>query len=90
MNENIKEINEIVDKVMASEDIQIEIMYRKLDENLDFLKRQKAYEDGVEAGMKKAKKQQQREVAKIMKEENVAIDVIAKCTGLTKKVIEKL
>jgi predicted transposase/invertase (TIGR01784 family) len=75
---------------MASEDIQREIMYRKLDENLDFLKRQKAYEDGVEAGMKKAKKQQQREVAKNLKQKNMSIEDIMEVTGLTKKEVEKL
>jgi predicted transposase/invertase (TIGR01784 family) len=86
MNEDINEINEIVEKVLASEDIQMEIMNRKLDAHLDFLKRQKAFEDGVEEGSKDEKIQ----IAKKLKEENVEIDVIVTCTGLTKKEIEKL
>jgi predicted transposase/invertase (TIGR01784 family) len=86
MNENIKEVNEIVEKVLASEDIQQELMYRRLDANLDFLKRQRAYEEGVEQGSKEEK----IAMAKKMKEENISIEIIVKITGLTKEEIENL
>jgi predicted transposase/invertase (TIGR01784 family) len=86
MNEDINEINEIVEKVLASEDIQREIMYRKLDAHLDFLKRQKAYEDGVEEGSK----DERLKMAKKLKEQNVDIEIIINTTGLTREEIEKL
>jgi predicted transposase/invertase (TIGR01784 family) len=86
MNEDINEINEIVEKVLASEDIQMEIMNRKLDAHLEFLKRQKAFEDGVEEGSKDEKIQ----MAKKMKADKLPIDTIIKYTELTKEEIEKL
>jgi predicted transposase/invertase (TIGR01784 family) len=82
MNDNIKEVNEIVEKVLASKDIQQELMYRKLDQNLDFLKRQKAYEEGC--------KEKQLEMAKKMKSDKLSLDTIMKYTGLTKEEIEKI
>jgi predicted transposase YdaD len=82
MNDNIKEVNEIVEKVLASKDIQQELMYRKLDQNLDFLKRQKAYEEGG--------KEKQLEMAKKMKAKNKPIEEIMEFTELTKEEIEEL
>jgi predicted transposase/invertase (TIGR01784 family) len=57
-------------------------MYRKLDENLDFLKRQKAYLDGSKA--------EKIQMAKKMKADKLPIDTIIKYTELTKEEIEKL
>jgi predicted transposase/invertase (TIGR01784 family) len=82
MNEDINEINEIVEKVLASEDIQMEIMNRKLDAHLDFLKRQKAFEDGG--------KEKQMQMAKKMKAKNKPIEEIMEFTELSKEEIEKL
>jgi predicted transposase/invertase (TIGR01784 family) len=41
-------------------------------------------------GFEKGEKASQRKIAKKMKKENVKIDVIVTCTGLTKEEIEKL
>jgi predicted transposase/invertase (TIGR01784 family) len=94
MNENKKEVNEIVEKVLASEDIQQELMYRRLDANLDFLKRQRAYENGVEEGKKQGieegSKEKQLEMAKKMLNKNEPIEKIIEFTGLTKEEIENI
>jgi predicted transposase/invertase (TIGR01784 family) len=82
MNEDINEINEIVEKVLASEDIQMEIMNRKLDAHLEFLKRQKAFEDGEKANS--------IAMAKKMKAKNMSIEDIMEITELSKEEIEKL
>jgi predicted transposase/invertase (TIGR01784 family) len=94
MNKDIKEVNEIVEKVLSSKDIQRELMYRELDANLEYLKKQKAFEDGIEQGIEQGKqageKQKQLEIAKNMKIKNKLIEEIMEFTGLTKEEIEKL
>jgi predicted transposase/invertase (TIGR01784 family) len=86
MNENIKEVNEIVEKVLASKDIQQELMYRRLDANLEMLKKRKLYEDGKEQGSKEEK----ISMAKKMLNKDEPIEKIIEFTGLTKEEIEKL
>jgi predicted transposase/invertase (TIGR01784 family) len=61
-------------------------MYRRLDSNLDFLKRQRAYENGVEEGSK----EQKLEMAKKLKEKGMDIEEIVEITDLTKEEIENL
>ncbi len=98
------QINEIVEKLLASEDIQMEIFNRKVIEYTNYLKEQKAYEDGVAKATKKMNKklkeqeiennkklkEKEIEIAKKMKEQNIDIEIIMKITGLNKEEIEKI
>ena len=57
-----------------------------------------AYRDGEEAGEKKGREEGKKEgsttkameIAKSMLEENIDIDIICRCTGLSKEKIKKL
>jgi len=56
MNRSIEEVNKIVDIVLADNDIQEELRYRVLDKQLEDLKRERAFEEGEQAGEKRGKK----------------------------------
>ncbi len=47
-------------------------------------------EKGMKEGMEKGEKKQKQEIAKNMLKENIDVDIIIKCTGLTKEEIESL
>ena len=51
---------------------------------------EKGRSEGVAIGLEKGAAQKQREIAKSMKEEGIAKDVIEKITGLSAEEIEKL
>jgi predicted transposase/invertase (TIGR01784 family) len=57
-------------------------MYRRLDANLEMLKKRKMYEDG--------KKEKEIEIAKKMLNKNKPIEEIIEFTGLTKEEVENL
>ncbi len=56
MNKNIKEVNEIVERVLADKEIQEEILNRKLIGYTNYLKEKKKYEDVVAETTKKMNK----------------------------------
>ena len=80
MSRSIEEINKIVDIVMTDNDVSNALTRRILDKNLEFLKQQRAYENG--------QKEQAVEIAKKMLNSNEPIDKIIEFTSLTKEEIE--
>ena len=79
MNRSIEEINEIVDIVMTDADVRDALNERILAENLEALKRAKAFEDGEIKGKK--------EDAKKMLEKGIDIKTVSEITGLTEEEI---
>ena len=75
MNRSIEEINEIVDIVMTDADVRDALNERILAENLEALKREKAFEDG------------KKEVAQKMLEKGIDIKTVCEITGLTEEEI---
>ncbi len=80
MNKNIKEVNEIVERVLADKEIQEEILNRKLIGYTNYLKEKKIYEDGVAETTKKMNKtmnkklkEQEIESSKKLKEQKIDI-----------------
>ena len=71
MNRSIEEINEIVDIVMTDADVRDALNERILAENLEALKREKAFEDG------------KKEVAQKMLEKGIDIKTVCEITGLS-------
>ena len=82
MNRSIEEINKIVDIVLTDEDVQDELNNRIMQKNLEDLKKKRAFEEG--------EYEKALAIAKEMVKNKIDIDVIVRCTGLTKEEIEKL
>jgi predicted transposase/invertase (TIGR01784 family) len=94
MNDKIYDVDEIVKIVMENDDVSDALYEAVMDRNLEMLKKRKAYEDGMEAGIatgiKQGSKEEKFEIAKKMLNKNEPIDKIIEFTGLTKEEIEKL
>ncbi|MBR2289721.1 MAG: hypothetical protein IJ867_03760, partial [Clostridia bacterium] len=98
MNDDIKEIDEIVDKVVNSEELRMAIMDKMLAKYERNLEKAGAHAEGkaegkaeglvegkIEGGQEKA-----IEIAKNMKNKGKPIEEIIEFTGLTKEEIETL
>ena len=86
MNRSIEEINKIVEAVMSDQDVQDALNNRILAENLEYLKKKKAYEVGKEVG----EKESTEKIVKHMLELNVSDEIIIESTGISKEDLEKL
>jgi predicted transposase/invertase (TIGR01784 family) len=90
MNDKIYDVDEIVKIVMENDDVSDALYNAVMDRNLEMLKKRKAYEDGIEVGVKQGSKEEKIEIAKNLKKQGVDIQIIITATGLTKEEIEKL
>ena len=81
-DESIKKAKEVLDEISEDEHEQY----------LAHLREKYIFEiQGIEeAGFDKGAKAKQIEIAKKMKQNNIDIEIIIRCTGLTKEEIEKL
>ena len=81
-DESIKKAKEVLDEISEDEHEQY----------LAHLREKYIFErQGIEeAGFDKGAKAKQIEIAKKMKENNIEIEIITKCTGLTKEDIENI
>ena len=82
MNRSIEEINKIVDAVMSDQDVQDALNNRILAENLEYLKKKKAYEDG--------EKEKTEQIIKQMLEMKLEEEIIIRATGVTKEKLEEI
>ncbi|MBR2290461.1 MAG: Rpn family recombination-promoting nuclease/putative transposase [Clostridia bacterium] len=98
MNDDIKEIDEIVDKVVNSEELRMAIMDKMLAKYERNLEKAGAHAEGKAEGKAeglvegKIEGRQERdiEVARNLKNLSVPIETIMEATGLTREEIEKL
>ena len=94
MNDDIKNVDEIVDMVVNSEELRFAIMDKmiaKYEQNLEKAEvHAKAKTEGRVEGRAEGRKENSIEIAKKMKSENEPIEKIINYTGLTKEEIEKL
>ena len=90
MNRSIEEINKIVDAVMSDQDVQDALNNRILAENLEYLKKKKAYEDGEEHGREEGEHEKTIEIVKKMISENIEDSIIIKVTKISEKELEEL
>ena len=66
-------------------------MDQKIIHNTELYEAKKeGIEKGIKQGMKQGAKENSIEIARTMLKENIDINIIIKCTGLTKKEIENL
>ena len=90
MNRSIEEINKIVDIVMTDDDVRDALNTRILAENLEHLKRIKAYKDGQESGKEIGEKENKIEIAKKMLVKGMSDEEIIELTGITVEDLEEL
>lgn len=89
-NENIKQAKEKLNEMSQDEKVR---RLAELREKALMDEREAEYTgycNGVEDGIKQGSTNSKKEIAKKMKEENLALDLIIKLTGLSKEEIEKL
>ncbi len=85
-DESIKKAKEVLDEISEDEHEQY---LAHLREKYIF-ERQGIEEAGFDKGVIQGSRKEKCEIAKKMKENNIDIEIIIKCTGLTKEEIEKL
>ena len=85
-DESIKKAKEVLDEISEDEHEQY---LAHLREKYIF-ERQGIEEAGFDKGVIEGSRKEKCEIAKKMKENNIDIEIIIKCTGLTKEEIEKL
>ena len=90
MNRSIEEINKIVDIVMTDDDVRDALNTRILAENLEHLKRIKAYKDGQESGKEIGEKENKIEIAKKMLVKGMSDEEIIELTGITVEDLKEL
>lgn len=89
-NESLKKAKEELNKI-SEDEREEELAFQRLIYKMD----QEAcealgYDRGLKAGEEKGKDEEKIEIAKNMLEQNISIETIIKCTGLTKEELEKL
>ncbi len=89
MNRTIEEIDKIVDIVMSDKDVQDAINNRILAENLEYLKKKKAYEDGLRVGEEQGREEKNRIIKQMLKM-NLDDETIIKATAVSKDELEKI
>ena len=85
-DESIKKAKEVLDEISEDEHEQY---LAHLREKYIF-ERQGIEEAGFDKGVLQGSRKEKCEIAKKMKENNIDIEIIIKCTGLTKEEIEEL
>ncbi len=86
VDESIKKAKEVLDEISEDEHEQY---LAHLREKYIF-ERQGIEEAGFDKGVLQGSRKEKCEIAKKMKENNIDIEIIIKCTGLTKEEIEEL
>ena len=87
-DESIKKAKEVLDEISEDED-EHEQYLAHLREKYIF-ERQGIEEAGFDKGVIQGSRKEKCEIAKKLKENNIDIEIIIKCTGLTKEEIEEL
>ena len=90
MNRSIEEINKIVESVMSDQDVQDALNNRILAENLEYLKKKKAYEDGEEHGREEGEHEKTIEIVKKMLAKNIDDQTIIEITKISLEELKKL
>ena len=85
-DESIKKAKEVLDEISEDEHEQY---LAHLREKYIF-ERQGIEEAGFDKGVIQGSRKEKCEIAKKLKENNIDIEIIIKCTGLTKEEIEEL
>ncbi len=85
-DESIKKAKEVLDEINEDEHEQY---LAHLREKYIF-ERQGIEEAGFDKGVIQGSRKEKCEIAKKLKENNIDIEIIIKCTGLTKEEIEEL
>ena len=85
-DESIKKAKEVLDEISEDEHEQY---LAHLREKYIF-ERQGIEEAGFDKGLAQGSKNEKYEIAKKLKQNNIDIEIIIKCTDLTKEEIEKL
>ena len=85
-DESIKKAKEVLDEISEDEHEQY---LAHLREKYIF-ERQGIEEAGFDKGLAQGSKNEKYEIAKKLKQNNIDIEIIIKCTGLTKEEVEKL
>ena len=89
-NEAIKKAKEVLNEISEDEREQ-ELAFQRLMYKMDQEAIEAAgYDKGKKAGRQEGMIEEKTEIAKKMLEQNIPIEVISDCTGLTKEEIERL